>query len=326
MNTVEQGTVVQNTKKRLDTNVIQKLAAFASLILLVIFFSFGSPYFFNYDNLITVIKQTAVIGIIAIGVTFVIITAGIDLSMGSVVAVAGVVTAIALRAGVPSWLGVLIGSATGALLGIFSGVLVGYGALPPFIATLGMMMSARGVALVLTSARPVYFTNNSTFMLIYNYNLFNSIPMPVIYLLVIAYLSHIVLVKTTLGRRVYAIGSNEEAARLSGINVKSTLITVYGISGLMSGLAGIILLARLNSGQPAVGQGFELNAIAAAVIGGTSLAGGEGTILGTIIGALIMSVLQNGLNLMHVSQFWQQVIIGLVVIFAVYIDIKRKKK
>ena len=312
-------------KKRFHASTLQQFAAIGSLILMVIFFSILSPYFFDFDNLITVIKQTSVIGIISIGVTFVIITGGIDLSLGSVVALSGVVAGFSLTTGIPDLLGVFVGALIGLLCGLFSGFLVAYAGLPAFIATLGMMMSARGMALVLTQGRPVYIPENETFNLIHNYNLFGVIPLPVIYLILIAFSAHYMLKRTTIGRYVFATGSNEEAARLSGINVKVVKLFVYAFSGFMCGLSGIILLARLNSAQPAIGSGYELDAIAAAVIGGTSLSGGVGQVIGTIIGALIMSTMKNGLNLMHVSQFWQQVIIGMVVILAVYIDIKRRE-
>lgn len=312
-------------KKQFNASTLQQFAAFGSLILMVILFSFLSPYFLNFDNLITVIKQTSVIGILAIGVTFVIITGGIDLSLGSVVALSGVVAGFTLSSGAPDFVGVIIGAFIGLVCGLLSGFLVAYAGLPAFIATLGMMMSARGMALVLTQGRPIYIPNNISFNQIHNYNLFGVIPLPVIYLIFIAILAHYTLKRTSIGRYVFATGSNPEAARLSGINVKAINLFVYAISGLMCGIAGVILLSRLNSAQPAIGSGYELDAIAAAVIGGTSLSGGVGQISGTIIGALIMSTMKNGLNLMHVSQFWQQVIIGMVVILAVYIDIKRRE-
>ena len=311
-------------KVRLQATTLQQFAAFGSLIIMVIFFTILSPYFFSFDNLITVIKQTAVIGIISIGVTFVIITGGIDLSLGSVVALSGVVAGFSLTAGIPDVLGILVGAAIGLLCGAISGFLVAYAGLPAFIATLGMMMSARGMSLVLTQGRPVYIPENQSFKLIHNHNLFGLIPLPVIYLIIIAVIAHYVLKRTSIGRYVFATGSNEEAARLSGINVRLVKLFVYSFSGFMCGLSGVILLSRLNSAQPAIGSGYELDAIAAAVIGGTSLSGGVGQVVGTIIGALIMSTMKNGLNLMHVSQFWQQVIIGIVVILAVYIDIKRR--
>lgn len=215
-----------------DASAVQKLAAFASLILLVIYFSFLSPYFFNWDNLITVIKQTAVIGVIAIGVTFVIITAGIDLSLGSVVAVAGVTAAIALHEGMPSIVGILVGLGTGLVCGLFCGFLIAKGKLPPFIATLGMMMIARGLALVLTLGLPVYFMDNKGFQFIHNTDLFRIIPMPVIYLLLLAFFAYFLLNKYAIGRYIYAVGSNEEAANLSGLNVARIKLFVYGFSGL----------------------------------------------------------------------------------------------
>lgn len=310
----------------LKASTLQQLAASASLLFMVIVFSILSPFFLSYGNLITIVSQTAVIGIIAIGVTFVIITAGIDLSLGSVVALSGVTAGLAVAAGAPDFIGILVGAVTGLAIGAFSGTLVAYGKLPGFIATLGMMMSARGFSLVLTQGRPVYLHGNVTFRMIHSYDLFGVIPLPAIYLFAVAYIAHVILRKTSIGRFVFAVGSNEDAARLSGINVNTTKLFVYSFSGLMCGLSGVLLLARLNSGQPAIGQGYELDAIAAAVIGGTSLAGGVGQISGTIIGALIMSTMKNGLNLMHVSQFWQQVIIGFVVILAVYIDIKRRER
>lgn len=328
-NVIDEGNTILKKRNKLfvlDTSAIQKLAAFASLILIMLFFSIASPFFFSWDNIITVIKQTAVIGIIAIGVTFVIITAGIDLSLGSVVAVAGVTAAMVLRAGMPTITGVITGLAVGVACGVFCGILIAKGKLPPFIATLGMMMIARGIAYVLTSGAPVYFMDNKEFNWIHNYELFGIIPIPVVYLFLVALIAFFILNKCAIGRYIYAVGSNEEAANLSGLSVSKIKIIVYGFSGLMCGISGIILLARINSGQPSIGNMYELDAIAAAVIGGTSLSGGEGTIVGTIIGALIMSVLKNGLNLTHVSQFWQQVIIGFVVIIAVFIDIMRRRK
>ncbi len=313
-------------KSMINSSTIQKLAIFASLLLLVIFFSFASPYFLKYDNIITVIKQTAVTGIVAIGITIVIITAGIDLSVGSIVAVSGVIVALLLRSGMAIAPALVIGVIAGILCGAFSGVVVAHLELPPFIATLGVMISARGFALVLSGGRPIYFNQQQNFKLLYNYDMYGILPMPVIYLAVFAVIAHLLLSKTVVGRYIFALGSNEEAARLSGISVKLVKFFVYTFSGAMCGFAGIIMAARLNSGQPSIATGLELDAIAAAVIGGASLSGGVGTILGTVIGALIMSVLRNGLNLMQVNQFWQQIIIGLVVILAVYLDNQRIKR
>lgn len=320
---------VNNTdkpKKRIvNKALLQQLAPFLSLVLMFIFFSFSTEYFFNFENLITVALQTSVIGVLAIGATFVIITAGIDLSVGAVMAVSGVCSGLAISAGLPLYIGVPAGILVGTLCGFITGLLISKLKIPPFIATLGMMMIARGVTMVLTQGRAIYFSKEPVFKMISQGKLFDAIPYPVIYLFLIAFVSGFILKKTAIGRCVYAVGGNEEAARLSGINVIKTKLFVYSYAGLLTGIGGIILAARLNSAQPTAGMGYELEAIAAAVIGGTSLMGGEGTILGTIIGAFIMAILKNGLNLMNVSQFWQMVAMGVVVIGAVYLDTLRKR-
>ena len=236
------------------------------------------------------------------------------------------VIAKAASGGLPVWLAVLCGVAVGTALGIANGVLVARLALPPFIATLGTMMVARGLTLVISEARPVYFLQAPTFKLISQGSLFGAVPYPIIYLVALAFVASFVLRRLAIGRYIYGLGSNEAAVRLSGVNVDRVKIFTYGACGLLAGVAGVVLTARLNSAQPAAGGSYELDAIAAAVIGGTSLSGGEGTILGTMIGALIMGVLKNGLNLMNVSQFWQQVAMGIVVIGAVYMDIVRRRR
>jgi ribose transport system permease protein len=316
----------RNTRMRSSAQAIQKAAAFLSLVLMIGFFSIGSPYFMSFDNLMTVILQTSVIGILAIGVTFVIVAAGIDLSLGAVLALSGMVIAKSAAGGLPVWLAVICGVAVGTALGVANGVLVAKLTLPPFIATLGTMMVARGLTLVISEARPVYFLKVPSFKLISQGSLFGAVPYPIIYLLVLALAASFVLRRLAVGRYIYGLGSNEAAVRLSGVSVDKVKIFTYAVCGLLSGIAGVVLTARLNSAQPAAGGSYELDAIAAAVIGGTSLSGGEGTILGTMIGALIMGVLKNGLNLMNVSQFWQQVAMGIVVIGAVYLDIVRRRR
>jgi ribose transport system permease protein len=313
-------------RMRSSAQAIQKAAAFLSLVLMIGFFSIGSPFFMTFDNLMTVILQTSVIGILAVGVTFVIVASGIDLSLGAVLALSGMVIAKAAAGGLPVWLAVLCGVAVGTALGIANGVLVAKLTLPPFIATLGTMMVARGLTLVISEARPVYFLQYPSFKLISQGSLFGAVPYPIIYLLAIALIASFVLRRLAVGRYIYGLGSNETAVRLSGVSVDRVKIFTYAVCGLLAGIAGVVLTARLNSAQPAAGGSYELDAIAAAVIGGTSLSGGEGTILGTIIGALIMGVLKNGLNLMNVSQFWQQVAMGVVVIGAVYLDIVRRRR
>jgi ribose transport system permease protein len=283
-----------------------------------------TPHFLTISNLLNVAEQATIIAIIAVGMTFVIITGGIDLSVGSVLAFAGVVMASALHQGVPLPVALLVGLGIGLLCGLVNGLLITIGRLPPFIATLGMMSVARGTALMFTEGRPVSgfsegFRSLATGEVV-------RVPTPVIIMVVVYAVAYFVLARTKLGRYTYAIGGNEEAALLSGINVKLYKSLVYGLAGMLSGLAAILLTARLNSAQPIAGMNYELDAIAATVIGGTSLLGGEGTVLGTLIGALIMAVLRNGLNLLGVSSFIQQIVIGSVIIVAVLIDMALKKR
>lgn len=317
---------ILNGDKKDNKALLQKMAAGISLLLMCIFFSVATPHFLNVDNIITIALQTAVIGIMAIGVTFVIITSGIDLSLGAIIALSGVSAGLFISKGIGVLVAVVLAILVGMLFGSVNGLLIGKFNLPPFIATLGSMMMARGLTLVLTNAKPVYFDLAPNFATISQGKLFGVIPYPVIYLIILAIISGFILKKTLIGRYTYAIGSNEEAARLSGINVLKTKMFVYMYCGLMCAIAGIVMAARINSGQPTAGEGYELDAIAAVVIGGTSLSGGEGSITGTILGAFIMGVLKNGLNLMNVSQNWQMLAMGAVVIGAVYLDMLRKKK
>ena len=283
-----------------------------------------TPYFLTVSNLLNVTQQTAINAIIAVGMTFVIISAGIDLSVGSILAFAGVVLASALQAGWSIPIAILIGLATGGLCGTVNGLLITFGKLPPFISTLGMMSVARGAALVYTQGRPISGFGPQFRTLATGEFLF--IPLPVIIMIVIYVLSHFVLTRTKFGLYTYAIGGNEEATKLSGVNVLFHKTMVYAFSGLASGLGAVILTARLNSAQPIAGIMYELDAIAATVIGGSSLMGGEGTLQGTLIGALIMGVLRNGLNLLGVSSFLQQIVIGSVIITAVLVDAALKKQ
>lgn len=283
-----------------------------------------TPYFLTLSNLLNIAEQTTIIAIVAVGMTFVIITAGIDLSVGSVLALSGIIMASALRAGVPLPLALLAGAGTGLLCGLVNGLLVATGHLPPFISTLGMMSVARGAALVFTEGRSIsgfsesfrYFASGKILHL----------PMPVIIMLTVYLIAHIVLAKTKLGRYAYAMGGNEDATVLSGVNVRLYKCVIYSLCGLSSGVAAIILTARLNSAQPIAGIMYELDAIAATVIGGTSLMGGEGTVWGTLVGALIMGVLRNGLTLLGISSFVQQIVIGSVIILAVLLDMLLKVK
>jgi len=282
-----------------------------------------TPYFLTVSNLLNVAEQTAIVAIIAVGMTFVIITAGIDLSVGSVLAFSGIVMASALQAGAPLIVGLAAGLGAGLACGLLNGLLITGGRLPPFIATLGMMSVARGAALMFTEGRPVSGFSESFRSLATGEVL--GVPLPVIVMVAVYIAAHIVLTRTRLGRYAYAIGGNEEATLLSGVSVKTYKTAVYGLCGMLSGLAAIILTARLNSAQPIAGIMYELDAIAATVIGGTSLMGGEGNVFGTLIGALIMGVLRNGLNLLGISSFAQQIVIGSVIIVAVLFDMALKR-
>jgi ribose transport system permease protein len=285
-----------------------------------------TPHFLTVSNLLNVAQQTAINAVIAVGLTYVIISAGIDLSVGSIVAFSGVVMAGALQSGWPVPLAVLAGLGVGSACGVVNGLLVAFGRLPPFIATLGMMSVARGLGLLVTDGRPISGFDE-TFRWLATGELF-GLPVPVIVMLAVYAIAHFVLRRTKFGRYVFAIGGNEEASLLSGVPVAAYKIAVYGVSGLLAALGAVLLTARLNSAQPIAGINYELDAIAATVIGGTSLMGGQGSVVGTLIGALIMGVLRNGLNLLGVSSFFQQVVIGSVIIAAVLLDtvFKRQKR
>jgi len=305
----------------------RKLASLLSLLILGGVLSILSPYFLTLDNLFAIGLQMSVIAIIAIGQMLIIISAGIDLSVGSILALSGIVCTIFLADGVPLGLALTGGVAAGTLCGLVNGFLVSKGRIPPFIATLGMMGMARGVALILSGGAGVQLSSlPESFIFLGAGRLFRVVPVPVVITAVLAALGAGLLKYTRLGRYTYAIGSNQEAARLSGVNVQRCLIYIYTICGALSGLAGVILASRLRSGQPTAGTGWELDVIAACVIGGASLSGGEGTIAGALIGALIMGVLRNGCNLLDVSAFWQQVAIGAIIVIAVFIDQYRHSK
>jgi ribose transport system permease protein len=333
------------TKKQIQIkyDVLQQMLAFASLIALVLVFTLSSENFFQFDNIIGILLSTAVIGVLALGSTFVIITGGIDLAVGTVMTFSSVMTGVIITFwGLPIPFGILGGVLTGALCGTISGLAVAKMKIPPFIATLAMMMITKGLSLVISGTKPIYFPTRSELLdekqdglyifsdismaSITKYLFGIEIPNAILIFFGLAIVAGLILAKTIIGRYNFALGSNEEATRLSGVNVNYWKITIYTITGAFSGIAGVLMASRLNSAQPALGSGYELEAIAAVVIGGTSLSGGQGTIVGTVIGALIMSVLTNGLRILSVPQEWQTVIIGLVVIGAVYADILRRRK
>lgn len=312
----------------------QKMLAFSSLIALFVVFSILKPdAFMTLDNVIAILQSTTVIGVLAIASTFVIITAGIDLSVGVLMTFCAVMAGVFMvNWGVPLPLGVVLALGVGALSGSTSGLVITKLKVPPFIATLGMMMVLRGLSLIITDTRPIYFSDVEGFDQITLGSLIGefipSLPIPngVLILFLVAIFCAIILNKTVLGRYTFALGSNEEALHLSGVNVDRWKIAIYAFSGSICGVAGLLIASRLNSAQPALGLGYELEAIAAVVIGGTSLSGGVGTISGTIIGAFIMSVLINGLRILSVAQEWQMVLTGLIIILAVYTDNLRRNK
>ncbi|NTJ43460.1 ABC transporter permease [Agrobacterium larrymoorei] len=322
-------------------DIIQKFAALGSLVVLTMVFSATSSAFFTVNNAMTIALQVTSIALLGIGATCVIITGGIDLSVGSVLALSGVVAALAVKElGMPVPVGMLLGIFTGSLCGLINGLLVTRFKLPPFIATLGMMLIARGVALQITGARAVSglgesfgeLGNGALFKVVtigddgFPNVAFPGIPYPVILMIVIAVAVSFMLNRSVLGRHIYAVGSNAEAARLSGVNVAGVTNFTYILSGTLAGLTGCVLMSRLVTAQPNEGMMYELDAIASAVIGGTSLIGGVGTISGTFIGAFVIGILRNGLNMNGVSAFTQQIIIGLVILGTVWIDQLRNRR
>jgi len=315
------------------SDAIQRLLAFGALIVMFIVFSVASPNFLQFNNVVGILLATAVNGVLALGVTFVIISGGIDLSIGTVMTLSAVITGVLItNMDLPVPVGIVGGILTGGLAGVANGILIARFHIPPFIATLGMLNVAKGFALVISGLKPIYFNEtpevNQSAMGSLIGSLIPGLAIPNIVLVLFgaALIASFVLSKTILGRFTFALGSNEEAARLSGVSVVRWKIAVYTICGLFAGLAGVLIAARLNSAQPSLGQGYELDAIAAAVIGGTSLSGGEGSILGTVIGAFIISTLTNGLRILSVPQEWQIVVTGGIVILAVYLDVVRRRQ
>ena len=314
---------------------IKKYAIIGILLLFVIALAIVTGgNFLQPQNLLNVIRQVSAIGVIAVGMTFVIIAKGIDLSVGSILALSAVVSASLVQMPgatntlfpglqLPWFVGVLVGLAVGTLVGLVNGSLVAYFKIASFIATLGMMTAARGLALIYTDGRPLSKLNPA-------YNFIGQgdilgIPVPILILALVALAAHFMLTRTRFGRHVFAYGGNEQAARVSGINISRIMLGIFAMTGLLAGLAGILLSSRIGSGNPQLGTGIELDAITATVIGGTSFNGGIGTIWGTIVGALIIGVINNGLDLMNVSPFWQQVVKGIIIVLAIIIDERKNR-
>ena len=308
---------------------LQQLLAFASLIVIVAVFSFLSPHFFTTNNLVSILTAATVTGILALGTTFVIITGGIDLSIGTGMVLCGVMAGVFLTyLGWPLWAGVAATILFGGLIGLINGVNVSIFGIPPFIATLGMMLIAAGLSLVISGTKPIYFNDTPEFQSIMNLSIIPGVrfPLGVAIFIVMIVVAAVLLSKTIVGRYTFSIGSNEAATALSGVNVRRWKIIIYTLAGLFVGLAGVLSASRLSSAQPTGGMGLELEAIAAVIIGGTSLQGGKGSIIGTVIGALVMAVLTNGLRIISVPQEWQSVAVGVVILVAVYLDMLRRRR
>ncbi len=314
---------LEATKLSKSKGLVQKLGPLLGLLLIIIIISIMSPNFLTATNIFNVLRQVSISALIAFGMTFVILTGGIDLSVGSTLALTGAISAGFLASGMNPLLAMFIGLALGAILGAVNGFIIAKGKVAPFIATLATMTIYRGLTLVYTDGKPVSGLGDSLVFQMFGKGYFLGIPVPVITMVIAFFVLFFILKKTTFGRRVYAIGGNEEASRLSGINVDRITIAVYSLTGILAALSALILTSRLNSAQPTAGVSYELDAIAAVVLGGTSLTGGRGWIFGTIVGALIIGVLNNGLNLIGVSSFFQQVVKGVVILIAVLIDRKK---
>lgn len=297
------------------------LGPLIGLVVLVIILSLLSKQFFTFGNLRNVALQTSVNALMAVGMTFVILTAGIDLSVGSSLALTAALSAGLMVAHVNPWVATIIALIVGAAAGLLNGVFVAYFRLAPFIVTLGTMQLFRGLTEVYTNGNPIF--NLPPSFSKFGTGLFLAIPLPVWVTALVFVLVWVVLKKSVFGRRVYAIGGNEQVAHLAGVSVKKYVVLVYVISGILAALAGIVLTSRLGSAEPTAGTGYELDAITAVVLGGTSLFGGEGTIVGTLIGALILGVIDNGLNLLNVNSFYQDAVKGLIILAAIMLDRKK---
>lgn len=311
------------TSSKIDVKkIFSRLGPLLALVVLVILVTIMSPTFVSPANLLNLLRQVSINAVIAFGMTFVILTGGIDLSVGSILALSGAVTASMLASGFAAPLALLAGLVLGAIFGLLNGILIAYGKAAPFIATLATMTIFRGATYVFTNGNPITGAKmNSSFLFQFmGHGYLFGIPFPIIIMLVAYGVLFVLLHKTSFGRKTYALGGNETAARIAGVRTKMVTMLIYTISGLMAAIAGIILTSRLSSAQPDAGTSYEMDAIAAVVLGGTSLAGGKGRIFGTLIGALIIGTLNNGMNLLGISSFYQQIVKGIVILIAVLLD------
>ena len=303
----------------------QNWGILAALLIMCLFFSVFGNNFLTQTNVVNLLRTCATNCYLAIGVQMAIILAGIDLTGGALAALTGVVCVMTFEnAGLPIWIGIVVGVLIGVVVGMANGIIITYTGIHPFVVTLAMQSICRGAAYLLANGSPVTTTNRS-------FSAFGSgslrvVPLPVVYMTIFLILDFFLLNKTRTGRHIYAVGGNETSARFSGININKIKILVWTISGAMAGFCGVVLAARLSSGQPSTGEGYETDAIAAAVLGGTSFFGGTGTVGGLIIGVLIIGLISNGLNLMHVNSYWQYVLKGVIIIAAVYVDMLKQKR
>ncbi|MCQ4088305.1 ABC transporter permease [Saccharibacillus sp. JS10] len=319
----KEATTVDTGKKFKLSEVTQKLGPLLGFIILVVIVSILNPAFLEPLNLLNLSRQVAINALIAFGMTFVILTGGIDLSVGSILALSSAFVANLMIAGLDPILAILVGCVAGAVMGMINGLMITKGKMAPFIATLATMTVFRGLTLVYTNGNPITGLGDDLSFQLFGRGYFFGIPVPAVTTLIVFAILWVILHKTSFGRKTYAIGGNEKASIVSGIKVHRVKIMIYSLAGLLAALAGAILTSRLNSAQPTAGQSYELDAIAAVVLGGTSLTGGRGWIVGTLIGALIIATLNNGLNLLGVSSFYQMVVKGVVIVIAVLIDRKR---
>jgi ribose transport system permease protein len=301
------------------------LGIFAGLVLLCIVLSIVTPVFLTATNIFNVLRQVSLNLYVACAMTMVIILGGIDLSVGSVIALSGVITGGLISfSGYSVPVAVICGLLSGVAIGAVNGLIISLTTIPPFIVTLATMNIARGIAYVYTGGQPIRVMSESFNFIGAGY--VGSLPVPVIYMVVIVFISYLILNRSKMGRHIYAVGGNNQAAQFSGINTRKVKFFVYTLSGLLSGIAGVVLASRMFSGQPTAGQGAEMDAIAAVVLGGTSMSGGVGKIGGTVIGGLIIGILSNGLNLLNINSFWQYIVKGVVILLAVFIDYIKEKE
>lgn len=305
-------------------NYSERFGLIIAFLIMIFTMSLLSDRFLTLSNTLNILRQSSINGIIAVGMTMVILTAGIDLSVGSILGLTAVITADLLHSGIPAFLAVIIGLLLGIFIGLINGLLITRIKIPPFIATLGMMTLARGLAFTYTQGKPITGLNES--FRVIGRGMIGPIPLPVVITFFVFIIAYLFLKRSRHGENIYALGNNETAAGFSGIPVKRYITLVYAVSGFLSALAGMILVGRLDSAQPIIGQGYEFDAIAAVVVGGTSFTGGHGSIWGTLIGVLIIAVINNGLNLLDVSSFYEQVVKGVVIAVALLLHRLAQKK